>query len=103
MNLAKIKNVKKQLVPKKIKNVQSFLGLGNYNRKFIKDYSKKTLLLTELTKKDVKFKQEKEQQTAFKDVKIAYLEELTLKMFDSKRLIQIKTDISDRVLGACII
>ena len=102
MDSAKIKDVQEWLVPKTVKDIQSFLGLANYNRKFIKDYSKKTLSLTELTKKDIKFRQEKQQQTAFENVKKVYSEELTLKMFNSKRLIQIETDASDRALGVCI-
>ena len=35
--------------------MQEFLEFTNYNRKFIEEYSKKVLLLTDTTKKDVKF------------------------------------------------
>ena len=38
-----------------VKEVQSFLGFANFNRKFIKGYSKKALLLTDITKKDIGF------------------------------------------------
>ncbi len=35
--------------------IQSFLGFINFNKRFIKDYSKKTLLLTDIIKKDTIF------------------------------------------------
>ena len=41
--------------PRNLKNLQGFLGFGNFNRRFISGYSLITLLLTELTKKDVPF------------------------------------------------
>jgi len=39
-----------------VRSVQSFLGFANFNRRFIKGYSKKVLLLTDVTKKDVRFR-----------------------------------------------
>jgi len=43
-------------MPQNVTDIQSFLGLANYNRKFIQDYSKKALPLMALTKKDVPFR-----------------------------------------------
>jgi len=40
---------------RKIKDVQSFLGLAGYYRKFIADFSKIAKPLTKLTKKGEKF------------------------------------------------
>jgi len=39
-----------------VKGVQEFLRFVNFNRRFIKDYLKKALLLTKLTRKDTPFK-----------------------------------------------
>jgi len=40
--------------PKNIKNVRKFLGLANYYRRFIKDFSRVARLMNMLTRKDVK-------------------------------------------------
>ena len=41
--------------PSKVVELQSFLGLANYYRKFIQRYSKKVAPLTDLLKKDKKW------------------------------------------------
>lgn len=55
MNLKKILAVQEWLIPKTVKDVQSFLGFANYYWKFIKNYSKITVSLLEITKKKVGF------------------------------------------------
>ncbi len=52
MDLEKLRAVKEWKPLVNIKEVQSFLGFMNYNRKFIKDYSTNAIPLTNLTKKD---------------------------------------------------
>jgi len=39
-------------VPKLVKEIQKFLGLANYYKRFVKDFAKITRLLHELTKKN---------------------------------------------------
>ena len=56
MNLKKIQTVQEWPKPKTVKDIQSFLGFANYYRKFIRDYSKITAPLTEVTKKEIGFK-----------------------------------------------
>ena len=41
--------------PRLVRDVQCFLGFVNFYRKFIQDYSKLILPLTQLTKKDQSF------------------------------------------------
>jgi len=55
--------------PKKVKDIQSFIGLAGYYRKFIKNFSKIAKPLTTLTKKDSKFNWNTEQQNAFDSLK----------------------------------
>ena len=50
----KVKAVINQLVPKLVKEVQKFLGLANYYRRFVKDFAKIVRLLHKLTKKKQK-------------------------------------------------
>ncbi len=56
MDLEKIASIMEWPTLKNVKDVQAFLGLANYNRKFIKDYSKVSTPLTNLTKKDTGWK-----------------------------------------------
>jgi hypothetical protein len=50
MEPGKVESIVNWPTPKTVKDVQSFLGLGNYYRKFIRDYSKVTKALTDLGK-----------------------------------------------------
>ena len=72
-------------IPKNVKEVQSFLSLANYNRKFIKDYSKIAIPLTQLTAKDTMFKWTSECQSAFDQLKKATVSGQALRMFNSER------------------
>ena len=56
MNSAKIQSVIKWLTLTSVKKVQVFLEFANFYRKFVKKYSKITMSLTELIKKNTKFK-----------------------------------------------
>jgi len=51
----KVKAVLNWLVPKSVKNVQKFLGLANYYRRFVKRFVKIARLLYELMRKEQKW------------------------------------------------
>ena len=53
MDPEKIKSIMEWPTPKTVRDVQAFLRLANYNRKFIKDYLRIATPLTNLTKKDI--------------------------------------------------
>ena len=55
INPIKIKVVKEWLKLRNLIELQRFLGFGNFNRRFIKNYSTIILLFMELTKKNVSF------------------------------------------------
>ncbi|KAH0129268.1 hypothetical protein KCU82_g20625, partial [Aureobasidium melanogenum] len=99
---AKITSIKEWPTPKNLKEVQSFLGLANYNRKFISGYSQTALPLVELTKQDTPFVWKERQQKAFEALKQACIDGPTLRMFDSGKPVHIETDASDRAIGACL-
>jgi len=56
MEKAKVKAVLDWPVPKSVKNIQKFLGLANYYRRFIEGFVKIVRLLHELTRKEQKWK-----------------------------------------------
>jgi len=49
---AKVKVVLDWPVPKSVKDIQKFLGLANYYKRFIEGFAKIARLLHELTKKE---------------------------------------------------
>jgi hypothetical protein len=102
MSPKKIEVVQNWPRPKTVKEIQAFLGFCNFNRRFIQDYSTKTLPLTRLTRKDTPFVWTKEQDEAFESLKKACIEPPTLIAFRSNEPLRIETDASDLALGACI-
>jgi len=54
MQKEKVEEVLNWLVPKNIKEVQKFLGLANYYRRFIKNFAKIAALLHMLVRKEQK-------------------------------------------------
>ena len=55
MDKAKVDAIEKMSCPKDIKGIFSFLGHVGFYRRFIKDFSKISRLLTNLLQKDVPF------------------------------------------------
>ena len=72
-NPENIEKVLKWPRPRNVKEVQSFLGLANYYRRFVAHYSYHVRPLVELTKKTAKFEWTKEQEEAFNFIKFALL------------------------------
>jgi len=60
MQKKKVEGVLNWLAPRNIKEVQKFLGLANYYRRFIKNFAKIAAPLHVLVKKEQKWKWEKE-------------------------------------------
>jgi len=100
MDEEKIRTIKKWKEPINVKGIQSFLGFANFYRRFIKDYSKITAPLTSLTRKEIKWEWNDEQQIAFETVRTAMITEPILQHFDPEKLVTIETDASDYAIGA---
>ena len=94
--IAPIKDWKK---PKTVKDVQAFLGLANYYRRFIKDFGKIAIPLYQLTRKEVKFSWKEPQQKAFDKIKQLVTSKPVLKAFDPDKVVRLETDSSDFGLG----
>ena len=84
-----------------VKEVQFFLGFINYNGKFIEEYSKRALPLTNLIIEKNPWQWEEKEEAAFQNLKAAYCTQPVLKIFDPEKPIQIETDASDLAIGAC--
>src|SRR6266849_601705 len=85
-----------------LKEVQSFLGFGNFYRKFINHYSEKAKPLNRLTRKDQLWTWEKEQEKAFMDMKRAFIEEVVLAAPNPKEQYFMATDASKKVSGGVL-
>lgn len=86
--------------PRNVRQVQSFLRLANWDRRFVPRLAAATRPLEELHKKDVKFVWKTEQDQAFKDVKKAFDEAEFLFLIDPSKHFGLETDASTVGLGA---
>ena len=102
MDLSKVKAITEWPVPTKVKEIQSFLGLANYYRRFVKDFSKVAQSLNKLTRKDYVWKWESEEQKAFNELKRRFMDKPILTMVDMTRPMRIETDASDFATGAIL-
>lgn len=89
-------------IPKNVKDVQSFLGLANYYRKYIMGHSIIAVPLTRLLKKDVKFEFDDKCYDAFNTLKKALSTKCVLAYPDFNKEFQICVDASGFGLGAIL-
>ena len=85
-----------------ITEVQSFMGLCNYYRKFVPRFSELAAPLTYLTRKNIKFEFGDEQKKAFELLKKALSLTPCLKLFDRSLDTRIVCDASDYCVGAIL-
>jgi len=104
MSTEKVDTVLNWKTPKSLTEVQSFLGVANFNRRFIQDYSQVAQPLTELTKKEQPkgWTWSPEAEKAFQELKQRFTMAPILAHFDATKPVIIKTDASDFALGAVL-
>jgi hypothetical protein len=102
MNSNKIKTIEEWKRSTNVKEVQAFLKFVNYNRKFIEQYSKKTLSFINLTIKNKKWEWNKKAENAFQKLKKVCINKSILKMFNSSKSIRIETNASNLAINACL-
>ena len=88
--------------PQNVKDMQSFLGLTNYYRRFIDKYSEIAEPLFQLTKKGVKFHWEAEQQKAFEVLKEKLVSPPVLAYPLAQNTFILDTDASNHSIGAVL-
>lgn len=89
-------------VPKNVKQLRSFLGLVNYERRFCDKFAELTLPLLLLLKKGKKWNWGVEQQTAFEQIKKAFLGAVMQKHPNPNLRYYLQTDASYAGIGACL-
>ena len=98
----KVEGVLNWLAPRNVKEVQKFLGLANYYRRFIKDFAKLVAPLHMLVRKEQKWKWEKEQEETFGKLKRVFTIEPILAIPDIDREMRVEVDALDYATGGVL-
>jgi len=102
MDKEKVKAILDWPVPTNVKEVQSFIGLCNYYRLFIKDFAKIASPIHKLTRKNVPFIWGNDQQNAFDKLKEMFTSAPILRNPDSNKPFILETDASNFAVGAVL-
>lgn len=90
----KTKCIKEFPRPGNVSDVRRFLGITNFFRKFVHNYSHIAMPLTRLLKKDVQFSWQAEQEEAFEVLKSKITSQPLLTLFDPGKEHEVHTDAS---------
>nr|GEY81150.1 reverse transcriptase domain-containing protein [Tanacetum cinerariifolium] len=102
VDLTKIEAMTNWQAPKNVGEIQSFLGLAGYYRRFIQDFSKIASSLIKLTKKNTPFVWAEEQEEAFVTLRKKLYEALILVLPEGTEDMVIYSDASYSGLG-CVL
>jgi len=102
MSTAKVQTIQDWPEPKKVKDIQSFLGFANFYRRFISDYSDIVVPLTRLTRKGIAWNFTTEARQSFEALKSAFTSAPVLTHWIPDKPIIVETDASDYALGAIL-
>jgi len=102
MDEGKVDAIKNWPVPKRVKDVRSFLGFANFYRHFITGFTKWSRILTHLTKDNVKWEWTPREQAAFESLKEAFTSAPVLIIPDEEKQFILETDASDFAIGAIL-
>ena len=102
MDDAKIQVIRDWPVPRKVKDIQSFLGFANFYRRFIAKFSEITVPLTRLTRKDAPWIWSPACDKAFNLLKLAFSTAPILHHFDPALPPVVETDASDYAIAGIL-
>jgi hypothetical protein len=94
VDLSKVQDVLSWNAPTSVSDIQSFLGLAGYYRRFIEGFSKISKPMTELLKKDKKFEWTPVCEASFQELKKRLTTAPILVMPDMEKLFSIYCDAS---------
>ena len=98
----KLDAVKNFPIPKRTKDIQSFLGLAGYYRRFIEHFSQIAKPLTQLLKKDQAYRWTAQEQEAFEILKEKLTTAPILQYPDFTKPFVLTTDASGKAIGAVL-
>jgi len=102
MEKGKVEGVLSWPVPKTVKDVRKFLGLANYYRRFIKDFTQVARPMNVLTRKDEKWRWGDEQQKAFDELKKVFTSKPVLAAPDLDKEFRVEADTSNYATGGVL-
>ena len=102
MDQAKVDAIEKMPFPKDIKGIRSFLGHAGFYRRFIKDFSKISRLLTNLLQKNIPFVFDDDCLEAFETLKKALIVAPVVQPPDWNMAFEIMFNASDYAIGAIL-
>ena len=102
MSEDKVKIIQEWPEPRKVKDIQSFLGFANFYRRFIYDYSSVVIPLTRLTRKSAVWNFSDACRSAFNALKKAFTSAPVLTHWVPDKQIVVETDASDYAIAAVL-
>ena len=102
MDPTKLQGIRDWPAPSTVKGVRSFLGFGNFYRRFISHYSDLARPLHDLTKKDSPWKWTSVEQHAFDVLKSKFIEAPVLLLPDKTKPFTVESDASKFATGAVL-
>lgn len=99
----KVLAINKMKPPSNVKHLLTFLQMCSWYRRFVQNFAKVTEPLSRLTKKNVEWKWETEQQTAFNRLRELLVNAPILAQVDESKPFIIKTDASGYAVGAVLV
>ena len=103
MDADKVASIKSWPVPKSVREVQQFLGIANFYRQFIKNFSMRMLPLTNITRKGKKFCWNDDADNAFNVLKQEFSCAPLLRHPNLEKPFYVEADSSDFALGAALL
>jgi len=102
MSDAKVKIIQEWPEPKKVKDIQSFLGFANFYKRFIFNYSDIVIPLTHLTRKNSLWNFDNDCRIAFNTLKQAFTSAPILMYWILDTQLVMETNASDYALAAIL-
>ena len=103
MEKEKVRGILEWPTPRCVKDVQKFLGLANYYRRFVKDFAEIARPMHRLVQKKEKWNWRTEQEGAFRRLKKIFITEPMLAALDLDKEIRVEMDASDYVIGEMLL